>query len=261
MAQRRMFSRKIVDTDSFLELSHNAQLLYFHLSLQADDDGFISSPKRILRMVNLIEDDLTELINKEFIIKFENGVCVVKHWLIHNFIQKDRYTGTLYLSEMKRLSKINGIYELINETDCIQDASNMETQVSLEKVSKGEHSEGEDNAGDDANILKIIDLYNKHCPNLPPILQISENRKKNILKLLESFSWESIETAFIEIGKSAFCNGKTGFKADLDFCLNPDRLLSAIEGKYKEHNNYASFADLDSRFEEYEIIGEVIKND
>lgn len=261
MAQRRMFSKKIIDTDCFLEMTTSAQLLYFHLALQADDDGFISSPKKIMRMINLSEEDLGLLIHNDLIIQFENGVCVVKHWLVHNCIKKDRYTGTLYLSEMKRLIKNNGVYELIKETDCIQNVSNMEPQVSLVEVSEVEDSVGEDNIYADTDINKIIDLYNKYCPNLPPILQITENRRKNIKKLLENFSWESIETAFIEIGKSAFCNGKTGFKADIDFCLNPDRLLSALEGKYKEHNNYTSFADLASEFEKYEIIGEVIEND
>ncbi len=260
MAQRRMFSKKIVDTDLFLELSHNAQLLYFHLSLQADDDGFISSPKRILRMINLIEDDLTELIDKEFIIKFENGVCVVKHWLIHNCIQKDRYTGTLYLSEMKRLSKINSVYELIKETDCIQNVSNLEPQGSLVKVSKDYVSKEKEKAND-TDVLKIVDLYNKHCPNLLPVLEITENRRKKVKTLLCTYPLETIEKAYIAIGESEFCSGKKGFKASFDFCIDVDKINSALEGKYMNHCNSVSFADLTSSFEEFEIIGGEIEND
>jgi len=260
MAQRRMFSLKLIDTDLFIDLPHSSQLLYFHLAIRADDDGFISSPKRIIRMMNLNEEDLNVLIDKDFIIRFESGVCVVKHWLIHNRIQKDRYTETLYVNEIKKLAKNNGNYELMDDTVCIQSDSNLETQVSLAKYSINEDSVVKENAND-SDINRIVDLYNKHCPNLPPILQITDNRRKNIKKLLENYSWENIEEAFIAIGKSDFCNGKKGFKATIDFCLDIDKITSALEGKYKEHSSYKSFADLATNFEEFEVIGGNIEND
>lgn len=260
MAQRRMFSLKVIDTDMFLDLSINAQLLYFHLAIRADDDGFISSPKKIVRMINLKEEDFNTLIDKGLIIKFESGVCVVKHWLVHNCIQKDRYCETLYLNEFQKLVKTNSIYELNNDLSCIQNDSNLETQGSLGLNSIAKDSKGKENA-EDSPIDRISELYSKYCPNLLPVLQITDTRRKNINKLFETFSWEEIQKAFIAIGKSEFCNGKKGFKASIDFCINIDRVTSALEGKYDEHSNRVSFADLTSDFEEFEIIGGEIEND
>lgn len=132
-----MFSLKIVDTDAFLEMPISSQLLYFHLAMRADDDGFISNPKKIMRFVGTQEDDYKVLIAKRFIIPFESGVCVVKHWRIHNYIQSDRYTETTYLDEKKRLIiKENGAY-----TECIQDVSKPEPQVRLGKGRIGKDRE------------------------------------------------------------------------------------------------------------------------
>lgn len=103
MAQRRMFSKKITHTDAFLDMSQGAKVLYFYLALEADDDGFVDSPKRIIKMIGANEDDYKLLIVKKFIILFESGICVVKHWLIHNYIQSDRYSPTQWIDEKKRL--------------------------------------------------------------------------------------------------------------------------------------------------------------
>lgn len=127
-----MFSMKIVDTDAFLDMSQTAQLLYFHFSMRADDDGFVSNPKKIMRMIGVQDDDMKVLIAKKFIIPFDSGVCVIKHWKIHNYIQNDRYSETNYTEEKKKLLlKENGSYKLKDE-ECIQDVSKMDTQVRLE---------------------------------------------------------------------------------------------------------------------------------
>lgn len=128
MAQRRMFSLKIIDTDLFLEMPHSTRLLYYELSMRADDDGFISSPKKILKMVGCSDDDFKILLSKKYLIPFESGVCVVRHWKIHNYIQKDRYSQTVYLQEKNQLHEDeNGMY-----TKCIQNDNIMDTQVRLE---------------------------------------------------------------------------------------------------------------------------------
>ena len=106
MAKHRLFSIDIVDTDVFLEMPASAQCLYFHLGMRADDDGFVSSPKRIARLVNCSEDDLKILITKQFIIPFESGVVVIRDWNVNNTIKKDRYKPTLYTEE-KKLLKLN----------------------------------------------------------------------------------------------------------------------------------------------------------
>ena len=111
MAQRRMFSLKVVDTDQFLDMPHSSQLLYFHLSIRGDDDGFVSSPKKIKQMVGASDDDMKILVSKRFIIPFESGVCVIRHWRIHNYIQGDRYTETNWKEEKRMLAiDENGSY-------------------------------------------------------------------------------------------------------------------------------------------------------
>ena len=99
MAEKRMFSKKIIDSDAFLDMPLSTQALYFHLSMRADDEGFINNPKKVSRMIGCGEDDLKLLIAKNFIIPFESGVVVIKHWLIHNTIRKDRAKETLYKEE------------------------------------------------------------------------------------------------------------------------------------------------------------------
>lgn len=125
MAERRMFAKTIIDSDAFLDMPLSAQALYFHLSMRADDDGFINNPKKIQRMIGASDDDCKLLIMKRFIITFESGVIVIKHWKMHNYIQKDRYKPTIYQEEKAQLTlKDNKSY-----TECIQDVYSMETQV------------------------------------------------------------------------------------------------------------------------------------
>lgn len=124
-----MFSKKIVETDFFMEMSPTAKLLYFYLNMSADDDGFVGNPKTIKLISGATDDDLKILIAKQFIIPFDSGVIVIKDWKIHNYIQKDRYNQTQYLDEKKQLLvEENGTY-----TKCIQDVSSLDTQVRLVK--------------------------------------------------------------------------------------------------------------------------------
>jgi len=98
-----MFAKTIIDSDAFLDMPPSTQVLYFHLAMRADDDGFINNPKTIMRIVGAKDDDIKLLIAKKFIIPFESGVVVIKHWRIHNYIQKDRYTETKYIEEKNQL--------------------------------------------------------------------------------------------------------------------------------------------------------------
>ena len=135
MAERRMFAKTIIDSDAFLDMPLSSQALYFHLSMRADDDGFINNPKKIQRMIGASDDDLKLLIAKRFIIPFDSGIVVIKHWKIHNYIQRDRYKETVYKDEKARLTlKDNNAYTL-SDTPCIQDGYSMETQVRLGKDS------------------------------------------------------------------------------------------------------------------------------
>lgn len=163
MADRRMFSKTIIDSDTFLDMPLSAQALYFHLSMRADDDGFINNPKKIQRMIGASDDDCRLLIMKQLIIAFDSGVIVIKHWRLHNYIQKDRYKPTLYQNEKSTLE----LDESKMYTKCIQDVSNVDTQVRLGKVRLGKVKESEDKPhsqkkayGEFKNVLLFDDEYN-----------------------------------------------------------------------------------------------------
>lgn len=161
-----MFSKKITDTDSFLDMSLSAQALYFHLNMGADDEGFVDNVKKIQRSIGASNDDLKILIGKGFLIPFESGVVVIRHWRIHNYIQADRFQATIYQDEKEQLefdkSKIASIKPL---DQCIQNVSKMDTQVRL----------GEDSLDKD-RLDKVNNLYS------------SEDEKKSLSQIIKSTS-------------------------------------------------------------------------
>ena len=151
MAERRMFAKTIIDSDMFLDMPLSTQALYFHLSMRADDDGFINNPRKIQRMIGASDDDLKVLVMKRFILPFDSGVVVIKHWKIHNYIRNDRYKETVYKEERALLElKENGAYTELS-TNGIPDGIpsdnqtgyKMETQVRLGEVRLGESRVGE----------------------------------------------------------------------------------------------------------------------
>lgn len=144
MAERRMFSKTIIDSDVFLDMPLSAQALYFHLSMRADDDGFVNNPRKIQRMIGCAEDDLKLLVAKQFLIVFESGVVVIKHWKIHNYIRSDRYKPTIYQAEMKQIAEdenrayVDGM--TLGIPDGTQVGYQMEPQYRLGKDSIGKVS-------------------------------------------------------------------------------------------------------------------------
>lgn len=141
MAERRMFAKTIIDSDSFLDMPVSARLLYYDLGMRADDDGFVNSPKKIMKMIGATQDDLSILILKKFIIPFESGVVVIKHWKIHNYIRKDTYNETTYKDE-KSILKLdeNKAYTIDEEQQRLLFVDEPSTQVRLGKVSIGKDS-------------------------------------------------------------------------------------------------------------------------
>lgn len=117
MANKRMFSKQITSSDAFVDMPASSQLLYFHLNMEADDDGFVGNPKRTIKMINVADDDLKILLAKRFILSFPSEIVVIKHWNLHNSVRKDMYKETQYFEEKKTLQiKDNSVYtELSNE--------------------------------------------------------------------------------------------------------------------------------------------------
>ena len=182
MAERRMFAKTIVDSDMFIDMPMSARLLYYDLAMRADDDGFVNSPKKIMRFVGASMDDMNVLIAKQFIIPFESGVVVIKHWKIHNYIQKDRYKATSYQAEKESLTLKNGTYytddlpDVSNlDTECIQDVYSLDTQDRLgkDRLGKDRLELGKDRVRD--RDRERQELESAHAPeNLP--LEIAENK-------------------------------------------------------------------------------------
>ena len=132
MAQKRMFSLSVVDTDQFLEMPLSSRLLYYELGMRADDDGFVANWKKILAFTGLKEDDMKVLIAKKYIIPFESGVIVIRHWRLNNYLQNDRIKPTIYKNEMNQLDLSEGVYELY--TGCIHSIE--ENRIDKNRIDK-----------------------------------------------------------------------------------------------------------------------------
>ncbi|RZI47994.1 conserved phage C-terminal domain-containing protein [Lactococcus kimchii] len=161
MAQRRMFSKKIVETDFFMEMSPTAKLLYFYLNMSADDDGFVGNPKTIKLISGATDDDLKILIVKQFIIPFESGVVVIKDWKIHNYIRNDRYNETQYLEEKKQLVIAeNGTYSKVGIPDVIPTVSTGKDRLGKDRLGKSNNTMS-DKSDDVIPYSEILDYLNK----------------------------------------------------------------------------------------------------
>lgn len=246
MAEKRMFAKTIIDSDAFLDMPMSAQCLYFHLCMRADDDGFLNNPKKIQRTIGASEDDLKILLAKNFLIPFDSGIVVIKHWRIHNYIRSDRYKETAYLEEKSKLAlKDNKAYTLnLNEVSSvgiplgipsgipndyhdipsdyhdIPSAYRLETQIRLDKssidkinIDKGIYDVDENDISSKdtrkkrVNYQEIVDLYNDTCVSFPVLKELSEKTKKAIKARLNKYSIEQISLAFQKAQASDFLKG------------------------------------------------------
>ncbi len=258
MGNRRMFSLSVVDTDKFIDMPVSARLLYYELAMRADDDGFVSSCKKIMRMVGCSEDDFKLLIAKNYLIYFESGIIVITHWKMHNYIPKDRYRKTIFQEEYGKLQKENDVYTLSDtlciqdvyntDTECIQVDNNLYTQDKLSKDKLSKDKLSKDNIRDmstcvDAQIhldcQAVVKLFNSICTSLPSVQKLTDKRKKQILKaeklLSESSFAITFEQLFRIIESSDFLTGRSGGwnGCGFDWILNPSNLTKIIEGNYK----------------------------
>ena len=191
-----MMSKKIIDTDNFLDMPQSTQCLYFHLLLRADDDGFIQSPKSIMRITGCKDDDLKLLIAKGFVIGFETGVIVIRHWRIHNYVQSDRYSKS-ELPEAKSVELKNKVYEVVEspinpdntcmDTKCIQNGYNLDTQIRIDKIREEEnrieticHVAHDDVDKSHFEIIEYLNLKtgSKFKPTTKPYVQAIRSRLK-----------------------------------------------------------------------------------
>ena len=243
MAERRMFAKTIVDSDAFLDMPLSTQALYFHLSMRADDDGFINNPKKIQRMIGAADDDLKILVTKKFIIPFESGIVVIKHWKIHNYIRNDRYKETVYKEEKQQLNeKENKAYTLsdtVGIPDGIPNDNQMETQVRL----------GKDSIGKDSIDKNSIDKDN--------IVDMEEKKKEKANTKHKYGEYKHVLLTDSEYSKLLEQYGSSNLK---DIITYLDEYLEMKGTKYKSHymviKKWGAEAALKKRSEEAKSIFE-----
>ena len=250
MAERRMFTQKIVDSDAFLDMPLTTQALYFHLNMRADDDGFVNNPKKIQRMICASDDDLKLLIAKRFLLAFENGVVVIKHWRMHNLLRKDRYNPTQYQEYMEQLLlKDNGSY---TETCGIPMISEPDNQTATTWQPDGNQMATQDRIGKDRIGKDRIDYeavkntFNSLCPSLPSVKTMSEARKKAIRARLNSYTIEDMTEAFKKAEASDFLKGKNNrnWQANFDWILKDANMAKILDGNYDNKEKAVSNQDM-----------------
>lgn len=285
MAERRMFTQKIIDSDSFLDMPLSTQALYFHLNMRADDDGFVNNPKRIQRTIGASEDDLKLLFAKRFVIGFDNGVLVIKHWRMHNTLRKDRYNPTQYQEELAQLLvKENNAYtELPPEVPVVPalvspvvesvattwqpSGNHLEPQYRLGKDSIGKYREGKGNTYDSdesaplpnepekVSYQQVVDLYHSICISYPKIRSLSDARKKAIKARLKTYTLEDFKTVFENAEASAFMKGKNdrNWTANFDWMIKDGNMAKILDGNYADKPRYGKKEKLPGWFGQREL--------
>lgn len=273
MADRRMMSKKIIDSDSFTEMPLSSQALYFHLLLRADDDGFLNNAKKIMRNIGANQNDYDMLIMKRFIIQFDEGVCVIKHWLIHNYIRSDRYKPTQYIEEKNMLSvKENGAYQLFKndegtpvgnhmetigipsenhmETigipngnqkrttcDTIDTASpTWETQVRLGKDRIGKDIIVSDDTICRTDVQRVVEAWNQLGINPVSRMASTSTRYKMISARIKEYGVDDVLKAIEKINESTFLKGggSRGWMIDFEWFSRPNNFPKVLEGQYDD---------------------------
>lgn len=265
MAERRMMSKKIIDTDNFLDMPQSTQCLYFHLLLRADDDGFIQSPKSIMRITGCKDDDLRLLNAKGFVIGFETGVIVIRHWRIHNYVQSDRYSKS-ELPEAKQVELKNKVYEVVQapintdntymDTKCIQNGYKMDTQIRIDKIREEEnrietlcHVSHDDVDKSHFEIIEYLNLKtgSKFKPTTKPYVQAIRSRLK------EGYTVEDFKTV---IDKK--CREWKGTK--LEKYLTPKTLFAPSHfDTYLNSNEMAVMTDTEKKVAELNALIDAVE--
>lgn len=262
---------KIVDTDTFLDMPLSTQCLYFHLNMRADDDGFIGNPKRIEKIIGANDDDLKLLIAKRFVILFDDGVIVIKHWRMHNTLSRDRYIETSYTDEKKKLLlKDNGSYSLTNgnsidDTKLIE-RSNRQTQNRRKIDEQKTHSDIDKGLDIDKDIDSDIELdkdKEKDIKDLivskdtirqtdvqrtitewnsleefgiKPVKRMTPKREQAVKARIRQNHMDDILEAIENIRHSSFLQGqnKNGWMVTFDWFLKPGNFAKVFEGQYAD---------------------------
>ena len=266
-----MFTMKIVDSDAFLDMPLSSQCLYFHLNMRADDDGFIDNPKRVMRIVGASQDDLKLLVAKRFILAFESGVMVIKHWRMHNTLSQSRYHATQYIDEKSMLKlKENGSYSLENGTE-IDDEKLIEMSKRQCRRTKDEQKTNADidigldigldidkeldkdidldirlsldNLCQTETVRRVVEEWNTLSEyGIKPVSRLTSGTKRydSLIARLRKYSVDDVLKAIDNIRHSDFLQGKHNGKPwqiTFDWFVLPNNFPKVLEGNYDNAEN------------------------
>lgn len=215
MANKRMFNMKIVDSDAFLDMPLSTQCLYFHLNMRADDDGFVGNPKRVQRLIGATDDDLKLLILKRFVLWFDKGVIVIKHWRLHNTIQSDRYTPTTYVDEKGMLKvKENKAYSLESGDDAVP----QESEAPPELPDKGE-KQGKKTSGKSESSAQLFERLLPEYQYHDSIEQKMREWLKYKTERKESYKEQGMKSLMTKVAKMVEKHGESAVCNLIDDCM------------------------------------------
>ena len=265
MAEKRMFTQKIIDSDAFLEMPLSAQALYFHLNMRADDDGFVNNPKKITRYVNASDDDLKLLAVKRFIIAFDTGVIVIKHWRMHNTLKSDRYHPTDYqdefamlgIKENKAYTEISGRQTGSNSVPLLEPERNQsgikaESENRIDKNRLDKTREGSTFSDEKVcctqvqpDVQRVVDAWNSL--GLQKVTKIVPDTQRGqwLHKRIADYGLDEVLRAVEKVRASRFLNGDNnkGWTITFDWFLRPNNFPKVLDGNYDNRGQGQGFGD------------------
>ena len=301
MANKRMFTMKIVDSDAFLDMPLSTQCLYFHLNMRADDDGFVGNAKRVMKVIGASDDDLKLLIAKRFVLCFEDGVIVIKHWRMHNTLSQGRYHETQYLDEKSLLKiKDNGSYslnggKLVNDEKLVEmskrqtnnrrtiDEHETNPDIGIDLDKDIDKDRGLDKELDIAPVITVskdtvcqsdvrrcVEEWNAlEQFGVSRISKISSSSKryKNLVARIKQYGLSEVLRAIEKVKRSDFLQGKNknGWFITFDWFVLPNNFPKVLDGNYDNKQKYAGNFSCEnkeqSRQAKFERLMQRIKED
>ena len=257
MAERRMFAKSIVLSDAFLDLPLSSRCLYFTLGMVADDDGFVGNPKAIMRQCGASQDDMVALLQKRFLLTFESGVIVIKHWRMNNYLQNDRHKSTTYLEELSTLTvDEKGAYTELhkdttscNNEPCIQNVYKVYTQDRLGK-DRLDYITSKEVICEPNSSRTVVEKWNSLGLSQVTKVSASSNRGKMLNARIKDYGLDKVLEAIDNIKQSSFLQGqnKNGWVITFEWFVKPNNFVKVLEGNYDDTrhgkgNNLHDFLD------------------
>lgn len=266
MAERRMFSKKIIDSARFIKMPISSQLLYFHMGIRADDDGIVEG-YNVMKMIGATEDDLKVLVAKGFVtVLNEDLVSYINDWKEHNLIRADRKVDSIYKDLLLQIVPEVQLLEPKQRSDVKKKQSNQITgqPMDVQWTTSGQSMDGEmsaqdrigkdrlgqDNIGKDKreniDYQKIVNMYNDTCVSFPRLKTLSDSRKKSIKARFNSgYTYEDFQSLFTKAENSSFLKGSNNrnWSATFDWLIKDSNIAKVLDGNYDEKSNYTNNSD------------------